>query len=191
MKRTFLATALAATLMVTSPVALADSSTFSGSTKDAWITGKVEMAFLLNGHLNPFAIATDVENGAVHLTGVVKDDIDRDLAGEVARGIQGVVSVDNDLTIDTERANTVAKEHANQRDFGSWVDDATTTARVKSRLLGNTNTQGLKIDVDTKDDVVTLSGRVKSAQEKSLAEEIARNTGDVESVRNNLVVDPA
>jgi len=191
MKRTFLATALAATLMVTSPVVLADSSTFSGSTKDAWITGKVEMAFLLNGHLNPFAIATDVENGAVHLTGVVKDDIDRDLAGEVARGIQGVVSVDNDLTIDTERANTVAKEHANQRDFGSWVDDATTTARVKSRLLGNTNTQGLKIDVDTKDDVVTLSGRVKSAQEKSLAEEIARNTGDVESVRNNLVVDPA
>jgi osmotically-inducible protein OsmY len=189
MKRTFLATALAATLSVTSP-ALADSSTFSGSTKDAWVTGKVEMAFLLNGHLNPFAIATDVENGAVHLTGIVKDDIDRDLAGEVARGIEGVVSVDNDLTVDTERANTVAKD-AKQRDFGSWVDDATTTARVKSRLLGNTNTQGLKIDVDTKDDVVTLSGRVKSAQEKSLAEEIARNTGDVESVRNNLVVDPA
>jgi osmotically-inducible protein OsmY len=191
MKRTLIATALAATLSVTSPVALADSSTFSGNTKDAWITGKVEMAFLLNGHLNPFAIATDVENGAVHLTGIVKDGIDRDLAGEVARGIEGVVSVDNDLTIDAERANAVAKEHAtNHRDFGSWVDDATTTARVKSRLLANTNTQGLKIDV-TKDDVVTLSGRVKSTKEKSLAEEIARNTGDVESVRNNLVVDPA
>jgi osmotically-inducible protein OsmY len=191
MKRAFVVTALAATLLVTSPAVLADSATFSGNTKDAWITGKVEMAFLLNGHLNPFAIATDVDNGAVHLTGIVKDGIDRDLAGEVARGIDGVVSVDNDLTVDSERATAAAKQHATQRDFGSWVDDATTTARVKSRLLANTNTQGLKIDVDTKDDVVTLSGRVKSAEEKSLAGEIARNTGDVESVRNNLVVDPA
>jgi osmotically-inducible protein OsmY len=173
-----------------STAALADSATFAGTTKDAWITGKVEMAFLLNGHLNPFAITTDVNGGVVHLTGVVKDGIDRDLAGEVARGIEGVAEVDNDLKVDSQRADAMAKEHAaKNRDFGSWVDDATTTARVKSRLLANTNTQGLKIDVDTKDDVVTLSGRVKSAQEKSLAEEIARNTGDVESVRNNLVVD--
>jgi osmotically-inducible protein OsmY len=191
MKRTLIAAALTATLSLSSPIALADSSTFAGTTKDAWITGKVEMAFLLNGHLNPFAISTDVDGGVVHLTGAVKDDIDRDLAGEVARGIDGVVSVDNDLTIDTDRANAVAEQHAAEhRDFGSWVDDATTTARVKSRLLANTNTQGLKIDVDTKDDVVTLSGRVESDQDKSLAGEIARNTGDVESVRNNLVVDP-
>jgi osmotically-inducible protein OsmY len=175
-----------------SQAALADSGTFSGATKDAWITGKVEMAFVLNGHLNPFAIATDVNGGAVHLTGVVKDGIDRDLAGEVARGVEGVVSVDNDLKVDRERADAVAKEHAAQhRDFGSWVDDATTTAQVKSRLLANPSTEGLKIDVDTKDDVVTLSGRVKSGQEKSLAEEIARHTGDVKTVRNNLVVDAA
>jgi len=50
---------------------------------------------------------------------------------------------------------------------------------------------GLKIDVDTADDVVTLSGRVGSAEESQLAEEIAKNTGDVEGVRNNLVVDPS
>jgi len=190
MKRTLIATALAATLSLMSPAARADSKTFSGATKDAWITGKVETAFVLNRHLNPFAITTDVDGGVVHLTGIVKDNIDRDLAGEVARGVDGVVKVDNDLTVDRDRANTAANAHAAQhRDFGSWVDDATTTARVKSRLLGNANTEGLKIDVDTKDDVVTLSGRVKSSQEKSLAEEIARNTGDVESVRNNLVVD--
>jgi osmotically-inducible protein OsmY len=48
----------------------------------------------------------------------------------------------------------------------------------------------LKIDVDTNDDVVTLSGRVASDKEKQLAEEIAKNAGDVESVRNNLTVAP-
>ena len=192
MKRTSLTTVLAATLSLASATALADSSTFSGTTKDAWLAGKVEMAFLLNGHLNPFAITTDVDGGAVHLTGIVRDGIDRDLAGEVARGVDGVVSVKNDLSIDAKRAEAMAEEHAaDHRDFGSWVDDATTTARVKSRLVANANTSGLKIDVDTKDDVVTISGRVKSSAEKELAEQIARNTGDVEAVRNNLVVDPS
>jgi osmotically-inducible protein OsmY len=38
---------------------------------------------------------------------------------------------------------------------------------------------------------VTLSGRVQSDEEKSLAAEIARNSSDVEDVRNNLVVDPS
>jgi osmotically-inducible protein OsmY len=37
--------------------------------------------------------------------------------------------------------------------------------------------------------VVTLSGRVSSSEEKELAEQIARSTGDVSDVRNQLVVD--
>jgi osmotically-inducible protein OsmY len=191
MKNTLTATVLAVTALATS-AALADSSTFTGATKDAWITGKIETAFLLNSHLSPFAITTDVDGGVVHLRGVVKDDIDRDLAAEVARGIDGVVEVKNELTIDADRVDAAAKQRATDgRDFGSWVDDATTTAAVKSKLVGNANTSGLKIDVDTKDDVVTLSGRVKSAAESDLAEQIAKNTGDVKGVRNNLVVDPS
>jgi osmotically-inducible protein OsmY len=108
----------------------------------------------------------------------------------VAKGIDGVVEVKNDLVIDASRTEMAGQKAAGTRDFGSWVDDATTTAAVKSKLVGNANTSGLKIDVDTKDDVVTLTGRVASDSERLLAEEIAKNTGDVESVRNNLVVDP-
>jgi len=192
MNRTLIATVLTATGSLASAAALADSSTFIGATKDAWITGKIEAAFVLNSHLSPFAITTDVDAGVVHLQGVVRDDIDRDLAAEVARGIDGVVEVKNDLTIDADRVDAAARQQSTSgRDFGSWVDDATTTAVVKSKLVGNANTSGLKIDVDTKDDVVTLSGRVRSAAESDLALQIAKNTGDVKSVRNNLVIDPS
>jgi len=192
MKKTSIATALAAALSLGASVALADSSHFTGAAKDAWITGKLETAFVLNAHLNPFAITTDVDGGVVHLTGMVKTDIDRDLAGAVARGVDGVKSVDNDLTIDPEAAKKAAEARAaNRRDFGTWVDDATTTAQVKSRLIANSNTHGLKIDVDTRDDVVTLSGRVQTAEEKALAGQIAHDTGDVKAVRNDLVVDPS
>jgi len=192
MNRTLIATVLTATGSLASAAALADSSTFIGATKDAWITGKIEAAFVLNSHLSPFAITTVVDAGVVHLQGVVRDDIDRDLAAEVARGIDGVVEVKNDLTIDADRVDAAARQQSTSgRDFGSWVDDATTTAVVKSKLVGNANTSGLKIDVDTKDDVVTLSGRVRSAAESDLALQIAKNTGDVKSVRNNLVIDPS
>jgi len=193
MKKTAITAGLAAALALASSITFADSSTFTGAAKDAWITGKIETAYVLNGHLNPFAISTSVDGGAVHLTGMVKDGIDRDLAGEVAKGVDGVVSVKNDLKVDAKAADEAAANarKADHRDFGSWVSDATMTARVKSRLIGSDNVHALKIDVDTKDHVVTLSGRVTSTAEKALAEQIAHNTGDVKTVHNNLVVDPS
>lgn len=157
-----------------------------GEPKDAWIQGKIETVYTLNRHLNGFTIDTDVTNGAVHLTGRVESDVDRDLAGELAKGIDGVVSVDNDLVVEANsRAATVSGA---ERPLSARISDATTTAAVKSKLLANGNTDGLDINVDTRGDVVTLSGEVGSAEEKQLAEQIARNTADVSDVRNQLVV---
>jgi hyperosmotically inducible periplasmic protein len=191
MKNLLLAAALGV-LLATAGKARADSSTFTGAAKDAWLTGKIEAAFVLNAHLNPFAINTDVDNGVVHLTGTVRDDIDRDLAVELVRGLDGVVDVKSDIKLDRASAEATMKERqapTAKRDFGSWVDDATTTAAVKSKLVGNSNVAAAKIDVDTLDDVVTLSGRVSSAKEKELAQQIAENVSDVKDVKNNLVVD--
>jgi osmotically-inducible protein OsmY len=164
---------------------------FEGAARDAWIAGKIETVYLLNGHLNGFRIDTEVEGGVAHLSGTVKTDIDRDLAVELAKGVDGVVEVRNDLQIDAdvEPMESQAVSDEDQRSFGTWIDDATTTAAVKAKLVGNENVSGLQLDVDTRGDVVTLSGRVNTAEQKSLAEEIARNTGDVSEVRNNLVVD--
>jgi hyperosmotically inducible protein len=60
---------------------------------------------------------------------------------------------------------------------------------VKSKLLADTHTSGLKIDVDTKEKVVTLSGNVKSQAEKAQAVQIARNTEGVKSVNDKLTID--
>jgi hyperosmotically inducible periplasmic protein len=69
---------------------------------------------------------------------MVESDIDRDLAGELAKGVAGVVEVKNGLTIEPKTAREVAKasaaRHDGDRSFGAWVDDATTTAAVKSSL---------------------------------------------------------
>lgn len=181
---------LGTAIVLLSGAAYADDS-FEGASKDAWLTGKVETVFLLNGHLNNFAIDTNVEDGVVHLSGTVESDIDRDLAVQLAKGVDGVVEVREELVVDAEMEpvehDPVADE--DDRSFGTFVDDATTTAAVKSKLVGNGNIKGLQIDVDTRGDIVTLSGSVETDEQKSLAEELARNTGDVSDVRNNLVVD--
>jgi osmotically-inducible protein OsmY len=169
------------------------NESFEGASRDAWITGKIEAVYTLNRHLNPFAINTDVENGVVLLTGSVESDIDRDLAEELAKGIEGVTEVNNELTVDPENAGQArdAEGSSSQgRNFGTWVDDVTTTAAVKSRLIANENIEGLRIDVSTDRNVVTLNGHVSSAEQSDLAEEIASNTNDVAEVKNNLVVDP-
>jgi hyperosmotically inducible protein len=181
---------------------------FSGDAKDAWITGKLEAVYALNPHLDAFSIKTETTDAKVHLTGTVDSDIDRDLATELAKGVEGVVSVDNDLvvksgtrtaphaattntrTTDTTTTRTTDNGSAANggRPFGVWVDDATTTAMVKSKLLADPNIKGTKIDVDTRSDVVTLSGTVGSKEQKELAGKIAKNTGDVKQVKNQLVV---
>jgi osmotically-inducible protein OsmY len=68
--------------------------------------------------------------------------------------------------------------------------DASTTAAVKTKLLADTKVGGLKIDVDTKDNVVTLTGMVNSAEEKAEALRLARTTTGVKRVIDKLTVTP-
>lgn len=77
-----------------------------------------------------------------------------------------------------------------QTDVGSYVDDRTITTSVKAKLIEDKRTGGMSINVDTLNGEVALSGFAKSAEEKAVAEQIARSTGGVRAVRNNLVIRP-
>lgn len=169
-----------------------ESANSESAINDAWLDGKLESALLFNGHVNSFAIDTDVRSGVVYLSGTVESDIDRDLAGEIARSVGGVKDVKNDLVVDKAKAKAKAtgaeRSKSKDRDFRNTVADATHTAKVKTQLLANTNTSGLGIDVDTTDGVVVLSGKVASAEERSLAGKIAQNTSGTKSVDNKLAV---
>jgi len=85
----------------------------------------------------------------------------------------------------TEKTKQAAKN------TGEAITDASITAAVKTKLLGDTKVGGLKIDVDTKDHVVTLTGPVSSAAERAEAVRLAKTTTGVKSVVNKLVVDPS
>jgi len=70
------------------------------------------------------------------------------------------------------------------------VDDSAITVKVKSKLAADSKTSAIKIGVDTKDCVVTLSGTVPTATEKDEADKIAKNTEGVKRVVNGITVNP-
>lgn len=159
--------------------------------KDAWIDGRLETTFLFNEHLNSFDIATDVDNGVVRLEGTVESGVERDLAGEIAKSIDGVRGVENELTVNASRARMARDSDAGReaQGFRQAVVDATLTARIKSKLLANSNVSGLAVDVDSRGGDVTLSGSVASEAEKELIASIAINTEGAISVNNRLMVE--
>jgi osmotically-inducible protein OsmY len=73
---------------------------------------------------------------------------------------------------------------------GETIDDATITARVKTALLNDPQVGGMKIDVDTTQGVVTMSGVVKSQAEATRAMELARQASGVKDVKSTLQVNP-
>jgi osmotically-inducible protein OsmY len=63
--------------------------------------------------------------------------------------------------------------------------------KVKSNLAADSETSAMRISVETNGGVVTLSGTVPTAAEKSKAEQLAKNTEGVTRVVNNITVDPS
>jgi len=62
---------------------------------------------------------------------------------------------------------------------------------VRQRLAVDRDVKGGAIDVDVKDGVVTLRGKVREARQKSRAERLTRKVKGVKEVVNRLEVDAA
>jgi hyperosmotically inducible periplasmic protein len=71
----------------------------SATTHDAWIAGEIEGRLRVQSQLDVEAIDIVVERGVVTLHGVIESELDRDLALDVARQVDGVRRVRDRLSI--------------------------------------------------------------------------------------------
>jgi len=60
---------------------------------------------------------------------------------------------------------------------------------VKQKLAADTVVKGGSLDVEVKDGVVTLSGKVSESRQKDRAGSIARKVSGVKSVINNIKIE--
>ena len=91
----------------------------------------------------------------------------------------------------TVAAATKTKEKTKDvvKTTGRVLSDAEITTVVKTKLLADKTVGGLKIDVDTDHGVVTLTGPVKSTEERTEALKLARQTKGVKKVVNKLTLE--
>ncbi len=186
MKKLVLATAVAGMLGLSPLYVHAAETSMSTQLNEVTQEGKVWSVIALDRHLNPFGIDVEVKDGTATLTGSVESDLDRDLAGQLALGTEGVNAVDNQLIVNPPGAGEQSKPRLSQQ-----VDDVTLTAVIKSKLLWNSHTEGLDINVTTEQGMVTLKGNANSEAAKTLAGQLAANTDGVAEVDNQLKVSAA
>ena len=148
---------------------------------------RIQTTYSLNSNLRNNDLKVSVKDGKATLTGTVEEDVSKDLANDIALGVAGINTVDNQIRVSSDYMP--AARTSQDRNFGEVVDDAAITATVKSKLLWSKNTEGLEMDVDTKNGKVTLRGDAESEAAKAYASSTAANTRGVESVDNRLVVD--
>ncbi len=163
--------------ITTLAIALGSASAFAGPADDAALTAKVKTALASSPAAKAYQVEVASKDGVVQLKGYVDSADQISGAASVAAGVQGVSKVENNL-----------KVQAGERTAGVVIDDAVITAKVKSSLLADSGTHGLKIDVDTRKGVVQLNGFVASSAEKNLAHDLAAKVEGVKSVENKLSV---
>ena len=141
---------------------------------DSWITSKTKIALFADERVKVTQVSVDtMKGGVVHLRGKVDSAEAKTAAGEVAKGIEGVQSVKNDLQV-------VAPGNRKMVD----AKDGDIDKAVKARL--SKDAQVKSVDVRTDASVVTLTGEVPSIVASAKASEMARMVPGVKSVKNEL-----
>lgn len=167
---------LAATVALGAGCASQDGHRSTGQAlDDTGTASRVKAALIQNPTTKARDINVEVNRGVVQLAGFVDSAQEKDEASRVAKSVNGVQSVRNDL-----------KVQPSNRTAGEVIDDAMITGKVKAALIGDSRTKAYQINVETKEGVVELGGFVDSAAAKTAASEVARGISGVKQVRNDL-----
>lgn len=143
---------------------------------DSWITSKTKIALFADERVKGSQVSVEtMKGGVVHLRGKVDSTEAKAAAGDIAKGIEGVQSVKNDLQVvaPSDRKMVNAKDED--------IDKA-----VEKRF--SQDAQLKKVDVRVDAGVATLTGEVPSITVAAKASEVARGVAGVKSVKNELTV---
>lgn len=163
--------------------------------RDAWITASIQSKYFLDVDVKARHIDVETKNGVVTLAGEVETPAERRQALDLARTTDGVRDVIDRLKLEATTALTgdpkppraVVREVTGNAPMPAPPDSWITTTILSKCFLSSALESG-QVEVSTRAGAVTLTGRVRSAEARATAEEIARGTKGVRSVVNRLVV---
>jgi hyperosmotically inducible protein len=164
---------------------------------DAMLTARIKARMTADGRISPTRVDVDTLNGDVTLRGEVPTQEEKDASQEVARKVEGVRSVSNQIIVNPAVAGTgipsgqEIKREAEKAvgNVGQGVkkgaEEAFLLGEIKARLTA-AGYGDVAVSVDR--GVVTLKGEAMKDKDRIAVEAIVEKVKGVEKVDNQLTV---
>jgi len=146
-----------------------------GAVSDSWLTSKTKIALFADDRVKGRDVRIETVNGEVYLRGKVDSEEAKTAASEIAKSVEGVKNVKNDLQVVAPTARKTVQ-----------ANDKQITKAIETTL--GKDPQLKKIDVRTDAGVVVLSGEVPNISAAAKASEMAHRVDGVKAVKNELRV---
>ena len=144
---------------------------------DTWMTAKTKIALFADARVKGSEITVETSQGSMIIRGKVDSDEAKQAAEGIAKGIDGVKTVKNELQV----VAPAKREAINDR-------DASITMRVIAKIRNDYSLIGAGIHAQTNAGVVSLSGEVSSLLISAQASSTVWQVPGVKSVKNDLTV---
>jgi hyperosmotically inducible protein len=176
---------LGATLLAsaadTDPAPTAHSDSVGAAITDTGITAKVKSAFAGDDRLKGSHIRVKTTNGVVTLSGSAPSSDSRSAADDIAKNVDGVRSVDDQVTTPSSSGDAHRAVASTERvGSDSWI-----TTKVKSEILADSLSKGFKVSVKTTDGVVRLRGVLPNDDAVAHVKDLAEKVKGVKSVNTS------
>ena len=139
---------------------------------------RVEDALDADSSLRQFRLDVDDDDNRIVLEGAVRSDEQKTLAEQIAVRTAAGLTIENRITVS---ANAPIREGRSLDDVEDRVEDALEADSVLAMF---------DLDVDDANNGLTIDGRVRSEDQKTRAEEVAKRTAPGVSILNRVRVQP-
>lgn len=163
--------------LIVVPAIAADKADEKTPIEDSWVTAKTKIALFADARVKGKQINVETQKGLVMIRGKVDSDEAKNAAEEIAKMVDGVKSVKNELQV-VAPAKRKAVEYK----------DEAITAHVKKKIAKDSHLKKADIGVQTNAGVVSLTGEVPDIMTSANASWTAWFVPGVKSVKNDLTL---
>ncbi len=140
------------------------------------IDDRVEVALSTDSTLRGFGLDADEDEGRVILKGAVRTEAQKATAAQVATGVASGVTIDNRIRVDANARMSTSDP----------VDVDDVEEQVEKALDDDATLKPLNLDVDEDNGQIVLEGTVRTAEQKTMAEQIAKRIAGTVVVVNRI-----
>jgi hyperosmotically inducible protein len=164
-------------VLITGSAHALDKSDEKTLINDAWITAKTKIALFADSRVKGSEMNIETSRATVMIRGKVDSDAAKQAAEGIAKRIDGVKSVKNELQVVAPSKREAIDEK-----------DEAITARVNEQIAKDSQLKKAGIHAQTNAGVVSLTGEVPDLMTSAQASWSAWQVPGVKSVRNDLTV---